>query len=341
MVFLRRLMQEYNDGQRKAKDFEVMHKKRFSLIVSGSESGVRVDRWLAARVESTGISRARVQELIRSDCLFHAGAPQSDVDRKVRTGEHFVFEVPPLRAGDLASEDVPLRILFEDGDLVVIDKPAGLVVHPPPGHTGGSLVNALLGHCGPMLRLVGPASRPGIVHRLDKDTSGVLVACKSEKARLRLVADFAARRVERAYHAFVRGVPAPPAGRISASLARHPRHRLRMRVVRHGGKPSITRYQVVCRYGGVASRLLCRLETGRTHQIRVHLAWAGHPLVGDPMYARNGFSGFARQALHAFRLGFCHPVTGRSLRFETPLPSDMLCLEKRLQRAEPDPSGIA
>ena len=232
-------------------------------------------------------------------------------------------------------------ILFEDSDLIVIDKPPGLVVHPAPGNPQGTLVNALIAHCGASLAGIGGERRPGIVHRLDKDTSGLMVAAKTEPALAGLARQFAERSVDRAYKAVVWGVPRPAAGVIEGSIGRSPRNRKKMAVVRSGGKAARTRYRVDARLpDGIASLVDCRLETGRTHQIRVHLAHAGHPLVGDPVYGRKragapaALLAFPRQALDAYRLGFIHPATGRTLRFERPLYKDIKELLSSWKSAE-------
>ena len=236
-----------------------------------------------------------------------------------------------------AAQPMPLAIHFEDEHLLVLDKPAGLVVHPAPGNPEGTLVNALLAHCGASLAGIGGVRRPGIVHRLDKDTSGLLVVAKTEPVHRALSRDFAGRRIERAYGAFVWGVPVPAAGEISGNIGRSSSNRKKMAVVAATrGKPAVTRYRVERRFGNHAALIECRLLTGRTHQIRVHLAHAGHPLIGDPVYGTRGgravarlgppgaaIAGFPRQALHARLLGFSHPATGETLTFESPLPMDM------------------
>jgi 23S rRNA pseudouridine1911/1915/1917 synthase len=243
------------------------------------------------------------------------------------------------------AQAIPLAIRFEDEHLIVVDKPAGLVVHPAPGNPEGTLVNALLAHCGDSLAGIGGVRRPGIVHRLDKDTSGLLVVAKTELAHRALSRDFAGRRIERAYSAFVWGVPVPTTGEISGNIGRSPRNRKKMAVVPEGrGRSAVTRYRVERRYADHAALIECRLLTGRTHQIRVHLSHAGHSLIGDPVYgtrsgraaARLGpagaaISAFPRQALHARLLGFTHPATGEKLRFESPLPADLAELKRNLE----------
>jgi len=241
--------------------------------------------------------------------------------------------------------DIP--ILFRDSRFVVLDKPAGLVVHPAPGNLDGTLVNALLAHCGPGFTGIGAERRPGIVHRLDKDTSGVMVVAKTQAANDGLTAAFAARDLDRAYLALCWGVPSPLAGEIEGAIGRDPRDRKRMALVTRGGKPALTRYRTLRAWQTSIALLECRLATGRTHQIRVHLAGQGHPIVGDPVYLRRiptaarllpapirqVLLDFPRQALHATRLGFAHPVTGRPLAFETPPPADFQALLAALDAA--------
>jgi 23S rRNA pseudouridine1911/1915/1917 synthase len=254
------------------------------------------------------------------------------------------LSLPDPVAATPVGQDIGLAILFEDADLIVLDKPPGLVVHPAPGNPDGTLVNALIAHCGDSLPGIGGERRPGIIHRLDKDTSGVMVAAKSELALTRLSATFAARDLDRAYLALVWGVPSPATGEIEGAIGRDPRDRKRMAVVARGGKAALTRYRLMAQRDLAISALECRLATGRTHQIRVHLGSIGHPLVGDPVYlrripaaarmlpeaARRRGLDFPRQALHAARLGFAHPRTGAPLSFATPPPPDMADLMRDL-----------
>jgi 23S rRNA pseudouridine1911/1915/1917 synthase len=263
----------------------------------------------------------------------------------VRADQHFRVVLPDPAEPVPVAQPMPLAIRFEDEHLIVIDKPAGLVVHPAPGNPEGTLVNALLAHCGESLAGIGGVRRPGIVHRLDKDTSGLLVVAKTELAHRALSRDFAGRRIERAYSAFVWGVPVPSAGEISGNIGRSPSNRKKMAVLPEGrGRSAVTRYRVERRYADHAALIECRLLTGRTHQIRVHLAHGGHPLIGDPVYgtragravARFGapgaaISAFPRQALHARLLGFAHPAAGEKLRFESPLPADLAELKRNLE----------
>jgi 23S rRNA pseudouridine1911/1915/1917 synthase len=248
--------------------------------------------------------------------------------------------VPPPAAAEPAPQDIALDILHEDGDLIVLDKPAGLVVHPAPGNPDGTLVNALLAHCGDSLPGIGGERRPGIVHRLDKDTSGVMVVAKTELALAGLSAAFASRDLDRAYLALCWGLPNPASGEIAGAIGRDPRERKRMAVVARGGKEARTLYRTLQQREAAVALLECRLATGRTHQIRVHLASRGHPLVGDPVYLRRtpaaaralpadlraALLDFPRQALHAHRLGFAHPRTGAALSFTTAPPADLRAL---------------
>jgi 23S rRNA pseudouridine1911/1915/1917 synthase len=283
------------------------------------------------------MSRSRFKQLILAGAVTSEGTVQRDPARRVQAGQHFAIVIPEPADPVPAAQPMPLAIRFEDEHLLVIDKPAGLVVHPAPGNLEGTLVNALLAHCGESLAGIGGVRRPGIVHRLDKDTSGLLVVAKTEPAHRALSRDFAGRRIERAYSAFVWGVPVPAAGEISGNIGRSQTNRKKMAVVAASrGKPATTRYRVEQRFSDHAALIECRLLTGRTHQIRVHLAHRGHPLIGDPVYgtragravasrgpAGAAIAGFPRQALHARLLGFTHPATGEKLSFESPLPADM------------------
>ena len=294
--------------------------------------GQRVDKFLA---EHSLLSRSAIQRLARDGHVRVDGASVEPA-YKVRAGQELVVDVPEAEPDVLLrAEDIAIDVLYEDEDVVVVNKPAGLVVHPAHGHKTGTLVNAMLGR---IESTTGRESgRPGIVHRLDKDTSGLLVVAKTEPVHRALSRDFAGRRIERAYGAFVWGVPVPAAGEISGNIGRSSSNRKKMAVVAATrGKPAVTRYRVERRFGNHAALIECRLLTGRTHQIRVHLAHAGHPLIGDPVYGTRGgravarlgpsgaaIAGFPRQALHARLLGFTHPATDEKLTFESPLPMDM------------------
>jgi 23S rRNA pseudouridine1911/1915/1917 synthase len=314
------------------------------VTAAEGDAGERLDRMLAARLD--GLSRSRLKRLIEEGRVRGQAGAIRDPSARVKAGQVFSIEVPAPVADRPRPEPIALDIRYEDEHLLVLDKPAGLVVHPAPGNLEGTLVNALLAHCGDRLPGIGGVKRPGIVHRLDKDTSGLMVVAKSDLAHARLVADFAARRIERAYYALVWGVPLPPQGEIAGNIGRSPANRKKMAVLRSGGRAALTRYRVVRAFGRAAALLECRLATGRTHQIRVHLSERGHPLIGDPTYgggataarcATLGTSAVAafgsrRQALHAHLLGFEHPATGELLRFESRIPRDMEELVKILDR---------
>ncbi|MEE8506818.1 MAG: RluA family pseudouridine synthase [Kiloniellales bacterium] len=301
-----------------------------------AEAGERIDRLLAARLPE--ISRNRLKSLIEAGRLSVGGATIDQPSYRVKPGQNLVLAVPePLDATPQA-QAIPLDILFEDSDLIVIDKPAGMVVHPAPGNPDRTLVNALIAHCGEGLTGIGGTRRPGIVHRLDKDTSGVMVAAKSEAAHRGLVNAFAERDIERAYLALVWGLPEPRAGKIEGNIGRSPRNRKKMAVLKGGGRPASTRYRVIEELaGGQVSLVECRLMSGRTHQIRVHLAHMGHPVLGDSLYGRAGearlkrlaaparaaLKALGRQALHARTLGFRHPVSGATLKFESEPPPEI------------------
>ena len=316
----------------------------FDRLATDAESGLRLDRFLA---EASGLSRSRVKGLIEAGHASADGAVLTEPAATVRAGQHYRLTPPaPIAATPLA-QPIGLDILFEDDDLIVLDKPAGLVVHPAPGNEDGTLVNALLAHCGDRLPGLGGEKRPGIVHRLDRDTSGVMVVAKSELAMAALGRAFAERSIERHYLALAWGLPSPAAGEIEGDIGRDPRDRKRMAVVDRNGKPALTRYRMRHSAFGAVSELECRLATGRTHQIRVHLAARGHPLLGDPVYLRrtpaaarmlpaqirDACLDFPRQALHAASLGFIHPRTGVALRFETEPPNDLKALKNLLSSA--------
>ncbi len=325
------------------------------LTAELGDSGTRLDRFLVQRID--GISRARCQALIRAGFVKGRGGAVSDPGLRIKAGETFTVALPPPEPARIEGESLPLAIVYEDDQVIVVDKPAGLVVHPSAGHGSGTLVNALIAHCGASLSGIGGERRPGIVHRLDKDTSGLLVVAKTDAAHRGLAAQFASHGadggLERAYLALVWGIPERRQGSIEARLARSAANRTRIAVARgEGGRRAVTHYQVLERFKGasgkpIAALLRLRLETGRTHQIRVHLAHIGHPVMGDPVYAAGykasarklspaaagALEALGRQALHAAELGFRHPATGRHLRFESPLPADITRLEAALGRA--------
>ena len=319
--------------------------QRHRLIVAPEHAGLRLDRYLADSLVGVAdsLSRSRLKTLIEAGHVALGGKAGlqavREPSRKVKAGETVEIVVPPSAPATPEPQEMGLVVLYEDDDLLVIDKPAGLVVHPAPGNPDHTLVNALLAHCGDSLSGIGGVRRPGIVHRLDKDTSGVMVAAKNDAAHHALSAAFASHDIDRAYKALVWGAPSPAAGKIEGNIGRSPLNRKKMALVQRGGKTAATGYKVIARYGPagapLASLVECTLYTGRTHQVRVHLASKGHPLVGDPLYGRarkkpKGWeeeaailNGFGRQALHAYRLGFTHPRSGKSLQFETEIPRDL------------------
>ena len=317
------------------------------VLQAGLEAGgVRLDKALAEVFPT--LSRARLQALLAEGAVSRDGQVVSSGSAKAQPGLYTII-LPPVVSATPAPETIPLTVLFEDADLIVVDKAAGMAAHPAPGCETGTLVNALLAHCGTSLSGIGGVARPGIVHRLDKDTSGVMVAAKSDRAHAGLSALFAAHDIERTYLALTRAAPSPEKGRIETLIGRSSSDRKKMAVLRSGGRNAITDYVVQRQYGlpakaggaPMAARVACTLHTGRTHQIRVHLASKGAPILGDPVYgsgspaapvrAAIAEAGLKRQALHAAVLGFVHPVTGATLRFETEPPHDMGGLERALE----------
>lgn len=319
-----------------------------TLHVGPEQAGERLDKALA--MLASEISRARLQQVIKEGGVTLNGVVAGDGKRKVSEGDVIALVIPAARPPDPVGQDIPLQVVFEDEHLIVIDKPAGLVVHPAGGHEDGTLVNALIAHCGESLSGIGGVRRPGIVHRLDKDTSGVMVVAKNDIAHRHLADQFADHGrtgpLERAYRAVVWGRPRTLAGTIDAALGRSGADRTKRTVKREDtddAREAITHYTVLERYGEkpdatcLASLVECRLETGRTHQIRVHMAHIGNPLVGDQEYgaafktkanllpdeAKRAVNKFHRQALHAYLLAFEHPTTGKTMRFEAPIPADL------------------
>ena len=320
------------------------------LDVDEPHVGERVDRFVAA--ECADLSRARVKKLVEAGQLSLASGDAwrtiKDVSTKVKPGQRFRLHVPDAVPAEPEGEEIPLTVVFEDDHLIVIDKPPGLVVHPAAGHWTGTLVNALIAHCGDSLSGIGGVKRPGIVHRLDKDTSGLMVAAKSDASHASLTEQFAARAIDRAYLAICWGAPRPRSGLIEGNIGRSKSNRQKMAVLAQSGKPARTDYQVLKTFGPltepIAAMVECRLQTGRTHQIRVHMTHIGHPLIGDPLYGRgrrknalpeaasSAIDELGRQALHAKTLGFDHPETGKHLTFESKLPSDIASLIDQLAR---------
>jgi 23S rRNA pseudouridine1911/1915/1917 synthase len=331
------------DGEQPRTD-DVSRSRTRPATLSGADPRApsRTDPRAPSRADPHAPSRADPHAPSRADP--HAPSPDgvlvTEPAEPARAGFTYTLVLPePLPAAP-RPQAIPFPILYEDRDLIVLDKPAGLVVHPAPGNYDGTLVNALLAHCGPGFTGIGAEKRPGIVHRLDKDTSGVMVVAKTQLANDVLTAAFAARDLDRTYVALCWGLPGPLSGEIEGAIGRDKRERKRMAVVSHGGKAALTRYRVIRAYGTSAALVECRLATGRTHQIRVHMSARGHPIVGDPLYLRRipatakalpdalrrALLDFPRQALHAASLGFSHPRTGVAMRFETPPPGDMAAL---------------
>ncbi|WP_316187106.1 MULTISPECIES: RluA family pseudouridine synthase [unclassified Bradyrhizobium] len=324
-----------------------------TVTVAGDEGSPRLDRVLAARLPE--LSRSRLKALILAGQVSLRAEAVRDPAYHVTAGDTITIDVPEAVAAEPAAEAIPLKIIYEDDDIIVIDKPAGLVVHPAAGHETGTLVNALIAHCGASLSGIGGVKRPGIVHRLDKDTTGLMVVAKNDHAHASLSAQFADHgrtgAMERGYLAFAWGVPHRPHGTINAAIDRHPHARDKM-AVRAKGREAITHYEVQESFPGrdgkaVASLIACHLETGRTHQIRVHLAHLGHPLLGDAVYgphfktkanqlapgARAALEALGRQALHAYLLVIEHPRTGEIMRWESELPEDLSLLGEALRAA--------
>ena len=341
-----------------------MSSARFTFQI-GATPPARLDKALARDVpEEAALSRTRLARLLAEGQVLVNGVAATDPKAKVAEGAEIEISVPVADESHIGPEDIPLDVVYEDDDLIVVNKPAGMVVHPAPGTPNGTLVNALLHHCGDTLSGVGGAKRPGIVHRIDKETSGLLVVAKSDRAHQGLAVQFEKHTVERYYRAVVYGVPDANDPRlrgvrgvnfepgnimkITTQLARHKTDRQKQAVLFEGGRHAVTRSRIVESFGSpeVASLVECWLETGRTHQIRVHLTHAGHSLIGDPTYggrrklsekalSQQGIQAarsFDRQALHAAVLGFDHPVTGEAMRFEAPIPADMADLIAALAR---------
>jgi 23S rRNA pseudouridine1911/1915/1917 synthase len=335
------------------------HSPTETVVIADEETGERLDRVLAARIPA--LSRTRLKALILAGEVAVDGRTIRDPGQRVNRGDAVTVALPAPEPAGPAGENIPLTVVYEDDALIVIDKPKGLVVHPAAGHWTGTLVNALIAHCGVSLSGIGGVKRPGIVHRLDKDTTGLMVVAKTDRAHQALAEQFAdhgrAGPLQRGYFALVWGAPDRPKGTIDAPIDRHPRARDK-RAVRADGRPAVTHWQVLERYPGrdgkpVASLLACRLDTGRTHQIRVHLAHIGHPLLGDATYgtgfktkasrlspqAQAALAALGRQALHAYLLGIKHPTTGETLEFRAELPNDLALLRQELAKGpQTDPA---
>lgn len=307
----------------------------FVALVAKENNNTRLDRFLAKNYHD--YSRSRIKSLIEQGLCQRNHLITRDPSTSVKEGDHIELSIPKAKPYALEAQKIDLDILYEDHDLIVINKPAGLVVHPAPGNEDGTLVNALLAHCGDQLTGIGGEKRPGIVHRLDKDTSGIIVVAKTEQALTKLSEDFANRNIDRLYLALCWGILNPTNGSIEGNIGRDPYDRKKMAVVNRGGKFARTHYKTLQLINPAVSLIQCKLDTGRTHQIRVHLSKEGHPLIGDPVYLKripaiskqisneqkNRALDFPRQALHATLLGFDHPTTGKHLQFQTEMPQDM------------------
>ena len=311
--------------------------------VSQEHAGERIDTFLTGLFE--GMSRNRIKKLVKDGFASRNDDVISDPSKRVKAGEIYSIEIPEATEAIPEAEDIPLDIVFEDEHLIVLNKSAGMVVHPAAGNWSGTLVNALLHHCSQSLSGIGGVKRPGIVHRIDKDTSGLMVVAKTDEAHQGLAALFEKHDIERAYTAVVWGRLYPKEGDVSGNIGRDPNNRKRMAVVENTGKTALTHYKMLENFKDIASLVECRLATGRTHQIRVHMSHLMHPLVGDPLYTRSRASrtkdlpehvkktvqNFKRQALHAGMLGFVHPITHQHLKFTIQFPSDMKELIEALQ----------
>jgi len=322
----------------------VTDENTYTVIVTEDKGGMRLDQFLTE--ELPGMSRNRVQALINERQITGSTKKQIASSVKVTKGDVYRVDIPPVAPAEPVPQDIPLDVLFEDEHLLVLNKPIRLVVHPAAGNWDGTLVNALLYHCGDSLSGIGGVARPGIVHRLDKDTSGVMVVAKTDQAHRHLAEQFESRAIERAYKAVVWGIPSPRADRIVGYIGRSPMNRKKMAVLDFGGKFAATNYKVDHVIGRAASLVECRLETGRTHQIRVHMAAIGNGVVGDPVYGGSGrnklklarpdirklIEDFSHQALHAYLIGFIHPKTGKKMHFEEPFTSSINTLIKGLEK---------
>lgn len=301
------------------------------LTVTSDQTGKRIDSWLAEQIE--GLTRSAAQNLL-TDGAVRCNGQSLKKNYKLVGGETIAVTLPELREVDLTPEDIPLDIIYEDADIIVVNKPRGMVVHPAAGNWSGTLVNALMFHCGDSLSGINGEHRPGIVHRIDKDTSGLLVVAKNDAAHQSLAAQIAAHTAHRGYEAIVVGSPRLDEGTVDKPIARHKTDRKKMAIV-EGGREAITHYRVLKRYRGY-THMAFTLETGRTHQIRVHMASIGHPIIGDPMYGlkKDRFSDIGGQCLHASHLTLTHPRTGEKMDFFAPLPAYFTDILDKLERMQ-------
>ena len=300
-----------------------------TLQVNPEDTGTRLDAWLAGQLPD--VTRSAAARLCEEGRVTAAGKPLAK-NYRLSGGEAVSVALPDPEPVDVAPQDIPLDVVYEDSDVIVVNKPKGLVVHPAPGHPDGTLVNALLHHCGDSLSGIGGEKRPGIVHRIDRDTSGLIIAAKNDAAHLALAAQLADHTLARTYECLAVGNFREDSGTVDAPIGRHPVDRKRMAVVRQGGREAVTHWEVIARYPGV-THLRCRLETGRTHQIRVHLAYIGHPILGDTVYgAKKPVAGLTGQCLHAVGLRFIHPRTGEPVELTCPLPEEFVRMLEKLRR---------
>ena len=300
-----------------------------TLTATSEERGQRLDAWLAAHAE--GVTRSAAARLLETGGVTVNGQPAAK-NYRLRGDETVEVVRPEAEETAVAAQDIPLDVVYEDADVIVVNKPAGLVVHPAPGHPDGTLVNALLHHCGDSLSGIGGEKRPGIVHRIDRDTSGLIIAAKNDAAHLALSAQLSDHTLARTYECLVMGNLREDSGTVDAPIGRHPADRKKMAVNPRNGRRAVTHWEVIARYGGV-THLRCRLETGRTHQIRVHLAHIGHPILGDTVYgAKKPVPGLTGQCLHATELQFIHPATGKTVSLRCPLPEEFTHMLEKLKR---------
>ena len=299
------------------------------FVVEQETAGQRIDRFLSG--EDTGLSRSALQALV-ADGHVQCNGKTVAKSLKLKAGDTVLLEIPDAKPIEAVPQEIPLDIVYEDAHLLVVNKPKGMVVHPAPGNPDGTLVNALLYHCGESLSGIGGQKRPGIVHRIDRDTSGLIIAAKNDAAHLALAAQLADHTLARTYECLAVGNFREDSGTVDAPIGRHPVDRKRMAVVRQGGREAVTHWEVIARYPGV-THLRCRLETGRTHQIRVHLAYIGHPILGDTVYgAKKPVAGLTGQCLHAVGLRFIHPRTGEPVELTCPLPEEFVHMLEKLRR---------
>jgi len=311
-----------------------------NLQVTPEESGARLDKFLTDKLPE--FSRTRIKALVEGNNLSKSGKIFADISYKVKSGDEFTLTIPAAKPSKILANPIPLNIVYEDKYLLVINKQAGLTVHPGAGNHGDTMVNALLSHCAGKLSGIGGVERPGIVHRLDKDTSGLMVVAKDDETHRHLAKQIESRELKRVYLALVWGVLSPPNGKIEANIGRSKTNRKKMAVFRVAGKKAITHYKMLENFNGLFSLIECRLETGRTHQIRVHMAHKGNSLIGDQSYGNNRrklpaeiadfIHVFSRQALHSTKIAFTHPKTGKSMEFTAEAPADIQELIKRLRK---------